>query len=123
MIETIGVIGAGQMGGGIAHVCALAGYQVKLSDVSQEADCEALLEDCIEHFGHCDILLNNAGIIATGSILDTSTADFDRVLAVNLRGTFLLSRAVAKFDNQLGQAKGQYQHNDWQHQDQVQDIA
>jgi glucose 1-dehydrogenase len=65
------------------------------SDVSQEADCEALLADCIEHFGQCDILLNNAGIIAPGSILDTSTADFDRVLAVNLRGPFLLSRAVA----------------------------
>jgi len=36
-INTIGVIGAGQMGGGIAHVCALAGYAVKLSDVSEEA--------------------------------------------------------------------------------------
>ena len=46
-------------------------------------------------FGRCDILLNNAGIIARGSILDVSTADFDRVLAVNLRGPFLLSRAVA----------------------------
>jgi glucose 1-dehydrogenase len=65
------------------------------TDVSQEADCEALLAHCVEHFGQCDILLNNAGIIARGSILDVSTADFDRVLAVNLRGSFLLSRAVA----------------------------
>ena len=64
-------------------------------DVSQEADCDALLASCIERFGKCDILLNNAGIIAAGSILDVSTEDFDRVLAVNLRGTFLLSRAVA----------------------------
>lgn len=36
MIETIGVIGAGQMGNGIAHVCALAGYNVRLMDVSDE---------------------------------------------------------------------------------------
>ncbi len=64
-------------------------------DVSQEADCEALLADCVERFGQCDILLNNAGIIAQGSILDVSTDDFDRVLAVNLRGAFLLSRLVA----------------------------
>jgi glucose 1-dehydrogenase len=64
-------------------------------DVSREADCEALLGRCVEHFGRCDILLNNAGIIARGSILDASTEDFDRVLAVNLRGPFLLSRAVA----------------------------
>ncbi len=41
-IHTIGVIGAGQMGGGIAHVCALAGYSVKLSDVSEEALAESL---------------------------------------------------------------------------------
>ncbi len=36
MIETIGVIGAGQMGNGIAHVCALAGYSVRLMDVGEE---------------------------------------------------------------------------------------
>ena len=35
-IKTVGVIGAGQMGGGIAHVCALAGYDVRLHDVSGE---------------------------------------------------------------------------------------
>ena len=71
-------------------------------DVSEEADCEALLAHCIEHFGQCDILLNNAGIIAPGSILDASTDDFDRVLAVNLRGPFLLSRAVANHMVDLG---------------------
>ncbi|HZS82386.1 MAG TPA: 3-hydroxybutyryl-CoA dehydrogenase [Stellaceae bacterium] len=37
MIKTVGVIGAGQMGGGIAHVCALAGFQVKLHDIDEAA--------------------------------------------------------------------------------------
>jgi 3-hydroxybutyryl-CoA dehydrogenase len=41
-IKTIGVIGAGQMGGGIAHVCALAGYEVRLHDLSQELIDESL---------------------------------------------------------------------------------
>ncbi len=36
-LKTVGVVGAGQMGNGIAHVCALAGYQVILSDVSPAA--------------------------------------------------------------------------------------
>ncbi|MBI1208807.1 MAG: 3-hydroxybutyryl-CoA dehydrogenase [Azospirillum sp.] len=36
MIQTVGVIGAGQMGSGIAHVCALAGYDVRLSDIKEE---------------------------------------------------------------------------------------
>ncbi|MGO1120349.1 3-hydroxybutyryl-CoA dehydrogenase [Rhodovibrionaceae bacterium A322] len=41
-IKTIGIIGAGQMGGGIVHVCALAGYDVKLQDISQEQIDKAL---------------------------------------------------------------------------------
>jgi len=35
-IKTIGIIGAGQMGNGIAHVCALAGYNVVLNDISED---------------------------------------------------------------------------------------
>ena len=66
------------------------------ADVSREADCAAVLEACVDRFGVCDILLNNAGIIAPGSILDGTVEDFDRVLAVNLRGPFLLSRLVAR---------------------------
>jgi len=41
-IETIGIIGAGQMGNGISHVCALAGYQVMLTDVSSDALAKSL---------------------------------------------------------------------------------
>ncbi len=65
------------------------------ADVSLEEDCDALLAACTEHFGACDILLNNAGIIVPGSILDSVVEDFDRVLSVNLRGTYLMSRLVA----------------------------
>ena len=42
MIKTIGVIGAGQMGSGIAHVCALAGLDVKMSDLSGERLTKAI---------------------------------------------------------------------------------
>ena len=66
------------------------------ADVSDPADCAALLDACTERFGGCHILLNNAGIIRTGSILDATVEDFDRVLGVNLRGVFLMSRLVAR---------------------------
>ena len=45
-IKSIGIVGAGQMGNGIAHVCALAGYDVIMTDISQEAldSATALIE-------------------------------------------------------------------------------
>ncbi len=66
------------------------------ADASDPEDCAALLAACTDRFGGCDILLNNAGIIVPGSILDATVEDFDRVLAVNLRGPFLMSRLVAR---------------------------
>ena len=66
------------------------------ADVSDEGGCAAILDACVDRFGACDILLNNAGIIVPGSILDANVEDFDRVIAVNLRGPFLLSRLVAR---------------------------
>ena len=66
------------------------------ADASDPEDCAALLAACTGYFGGCDILLNNAGIIVPGSILDATVEDFDRVLAVNLRGPFLMSRLVAR---------------------------
>ena len=66
------------------------------ADVGDEGDCARTLDACTERFGQCDILLNNAGIIVSGSILDAEPADFDRVLAVNLRGPFILGRLVAR---------------------------
>ena len=66
------------------------------ADVSRPEECANLLDSCLSRFGGCDVLLNNAGIIARGSILDGTVEDFDRVLAVNLRAPFLLSRLVAR---------------------------
>lgn len=75
---------------------AVASAVAVRADVSREEDCAALLDACAEHFGDCGILLNNAGIIVPGSILDGTVEDFDRVLSVNLRGTYLMSRLVAR---------------------------
>ena len=48
-----------------------------------------------EHFGGLDILVNNAGIAIGNPAEDVALADFDRVMAINVRGTFFTSQAAA----------------------------
>jgi NAD(P)-dependent dehydrogenase (short-subunit alcohol dehydrogenase family) len=64
------------------------------ADVSREADCRRLVEDTVAQLGPLDILINNAGIGAVGTVLETDEATFERIMAVNVKGTFLLSKAA-----------------------------
>lgn len=61
-------------------------------DVSDEAAVERLYADLADGFGAVDILVNNAGICPTTPLLDIRAAEWDRVLGVNLRSAFLMSR-------------------------------
>ena len=63
-------------------------------DVTDEAQTQALAASILEEFGRIDVLFNNAGIAGVGDIEETSSQLFDRVMAVNVRGVFLMSRAV-----------------------------
>ncbi len=62
------------------------------ADVSDEAQVRAMAERVLAEFGGVDILVNNAGIFTESLLEDLSVADWDRVLGVNLRGTFLCTR-------------------------------
>ena len=64
------------------------------ADVSQEPDVERLVAAAREAFGRIDMLVNNAGIAAAAAVHEMSTATWDRVLGVHLRGTFMMTRAV-----------------------------
>jgi NAD(P)-dependent dehydrogenase (short-subunit alcohol dehydrogenase family) len=64
------------------------------ADVSRAADCRQLVEQTSTAFGPLDILVNNAGIGAVGTVLETDEATFEKVMAVNVKGTFLLSKAA-----------------------------
>jgi len=66
-------------------------------DVSDKLEVHNLVAEALAAFGRIDVLINNAGIAKPGGILDLSEDDFDHVLAVNLRGAFLVSRAVVSF--------------------------
>jgi 3-oxoacyl-[acyl-carrier protein] reductase len=63
-------------------------------DVSEEYPIREAVEEILEEYGTIDILINAAGIIFLGKIEDISTKQWDRVLDVNLKGTFLVSKEV-----------------------------
>lgn len=67
-----------------------------LTDITDPAAVDALIQHVLKRFGRLDILVNNAAVFCFGDALDYSIADFDRTLAVNLRGTFLCSQAAAR---------------------------
>jgi len=113
------VTGAGSgIGEGIAEVFAEAGCEVVIGEISRErgqavadrfqkeygrglfvptdisvdADCRNLIDETIKAYGKIDTLVNNAGVNFVKPTLETTVEDWDRVVNVDLRGTFLCSR-------------------------------
>ncbi|QPC87787.1 SDR family oxidoreductase [Mesorhizobium sp. NBSH29] len=74
-----------------AEECGAAFIQ---TDISEMADAEAAVALALQRYGHLDILVQNAGIYPWQLIENTSSDDWDRVMAVNLRGTFHAARAA-----------------------------
>ena len=66
------------------------------ADVTQESDVCAMWQVAITAFGSIDILVSNAGIQRPQAIMEMSVTDWDRMLAVHLRGAFLCTRAAAQ---------------------------
>lgn len=63
-------------------------------DVTQVGDCERLLREVTERFGQLDVLVNSAGEYLEKSIDDMSEAEFDRIMTVNLKGTYFMAKAA-----------------------------
>lgn len=66
------------------------------ADVADEAQVLALFAEALPRLGGLDILVNCAGILFEKPLLETSVAEFDRLIAVNLRGTFLVGREALR---------------------------
>jgi len=78
-----------------ADAAARAGQAEVLSlacDVSDEGSVAAVGEAVRQHFGGLDVVVHCAGVIHEAPLLETPVADFDRVIAINLRGTFLVGK-------------------------------
>jgi len=65
-------------------------------DVAREADCDRAIEETAKAFGKVDILVNNAGITKDNLVLRMKETDFDAVISVNLKGSFLMAKAASK---------------------------
>ncbi len=73
-------------------------------DVSQEKDVSAIVTACGAAFGTCTHLVNNAGHVHQAKFVDLEPVEFDRMFAVHVRGTYLMTRAVIK--DMLSAGKG-----------------
>ena len=70
------------------HIATWAG------DLSESDDCNELIADTLDEFGHLDCLVNSAGIILRANVADTSDDDWRATMAINLDVPFYLSRAA-----------------------------
>ena len=66
------------------------------ADVSQAADLHKMIRTAVDSFGRLDVLVNNAGIETRTSLLDTTEADFEKVMSVNMNSAFFGTQAAAK---------------------------
>ena len=130
--DRVGVVtgsGAG-MGEGIARLFAEEGARVVISgrdekkgqavsesiaksggdaifqraDVISEADCRALIEAAVEHYGRIDLLVNNVGLSTRGNIEDTTVDLWDRIFATNVRSAFICMQQAVR--HMKGQGRG-----------------
>lgn len=74
-------------------------------DVTDEAAVEKVAADAIAEFGRVDILVNNSGVLATRALLDQDVTEWDSVMATNLRGVFLMTRAIGRHLVEQGSGK------------------
>jgi NAD(P)-dependent dehydrogenase (short-subunit alcohol dehydrogenase family) len=90
-----------------------AGALFVRADVRSAADCERTVGDTLEAFGRVDVLVNNAGVYQGNTALGCSEEEWDRQLDTNLKGTFLMSRAVLPHMIERGSGSIVNNASDW----------
>lgn len=76
---------------------ALGRKAIKIkADVGNADEVQAMVDEAVAAFGHIDILVNNAGITRDGLLIRMKDSDWDDVLNINLKGVYLVTKAVAK---------------------------
>lgn len=71
--------------------------KTEIADLSDVLHIEKLVANVIEEFGRIDVLVNSAGIIAMGSVLDTTLENWDDMMNINLRSVFYISNKCVPY--------------------------
>jgi 3-oxoacyl-[acyl-carrier protein] reductase len=88
---------AGRLESAVAAIETLGASVLGVAaDQSKREDCDRLVDAAKERFGRIDVLVNNAGITRDQLLVRMKDDDWDQVMDTNLRGVFLMTRAVAK---------------------------
>lgn len=66
-----------------------------IGDVREEDNCKRAVEDTIKHYGHLDILINNAGVALNKSFVEHSEDDYNTIMDTNVKGVFLMTKAAS----------------------------
>ena len=90
----VAVMGRNRQRGEMAVAALGDGALFVEGDVTRQSDCLRVVEECAKHFGALDALINSAGEYAEKSLDDTSEELFDRIMAVNMKGVFLMCKAA-----------------------------
>jgi glucose 1-dehydrogenase len=81
----------------VAEVEAAGGTAVGVeADITKADDLHRMMQTAVDSFGRLDVLVNNAGLETRQSLLDTTEADYEKVLAVNMKSAFFAAQAAAK---------------------------
>lgn len=66
-----------------------------VGDVTASPDVRKMVDEILDRFGRIDVLFNNAGILVEGTVEEVTEEDWDRIMAVNVKGVFLMAKEIA----------------------------
>ncbi len=101
MVGDINYESAGEVAAAIGEKGGGEAMAVKL-DVTDSASIQAMVDKVLERFGTIDVLVNNAGITADAQLVKMNEDQWDRVIAVNLKGVYNCTKAIAPHHDRQG---------------------
>jgi meso-butanediol dehydrogenase/(S,S)-butanediol dehydrogenase/diacetyl reductase len=104
-----------ELGESVAEQARKLGIQALFiqADHTRLEDCQRVVDETLQHFGHIDILFNNAGLVLQGTAESTNEADWERLMALNVTAVWRMSRLVLPHMRAAGKGVIVNNASDW----------